>query len=385
MGKSFDGLPAAPWPGQSDVSALRWPRATVPSVMERAERPSAKKSLGRRGTYFGWSCMSWRQADSRTRDNASKPIAPLRARLRSEPRPSGSDATAFLVRNFRYLPGLQRLQELARFLPIEERIGGFDAQEETVAAGQCEARHVERRVVGHGQAAQTKHAENRGQRRKVNGHFERDDDVGGPTVQRPSADIDGIVHHRDEVLQHVAQGSAHDAADQHQERQLVLVQVQSVAQLFDGEGRIGVEFPVALFARRPGGVDQRGGVVEFGHHAVDGLSHPRESSLILACGKSVRTSKIEIIGRRRMNSINRTRNSPMVPRYVAQSQRVDSKTRHEEGRLSCARLATMITKRSSHMPTSTISDQTKSTTVLLRTFLNHRALGAITLQAMSTQ
>src|ERR1019366_3602255 len=90
----------------------------------------------------------------------------------------------------------------------------------------------------------------------------------------------------------------------------------SVAQLFDGEGRIGVEFPVALFARRPGGADQRGGVVEFGHHAVDRLIHPRESSLILACGKRVRTSKIEIIGRRRMNSINRTRNSPMVPRYV---------------------------------------------------------------------
>src|SRR5450759_716906 len=30
-------------------------------MMGRAERPSAKKSLGRRGTYFGWSCMSCRQ------------------------------------------------------------------------------------------------------------------------------------------------------------------------------------------------------------------------------------------------------------------------------------------------------------------------------------
>ena len=45
----------------------------------------------------------------------------------------------------------------------------------------------------------------------------------------------------------------------------------------------------------------------------------------------------------------------------------------------------MITKRSSHMPTSTIIDQMKSTTVLPRTFLNQSALGAITLQAMSTQ
>src|ERR1017187_3035845 len=337
----------------------------------RAERPSAKKSLGRNGTYFGWSCMSWRHAESRAREH---PITP----------------TVSLVRNFRYLPGLQRLQELARAVAVEERIGGFDAQEETVAAGQRESRHIKSRVIGHRQAAEAEQAENGGERRKENGHFKSDDDVGGPTVQRPPADVDGVIHHRDEVLQHVAEGAAHNAADQHQKRQLILVQVQGVAQLLNGERRIGVELPVTLFARRLGGVDQGGGVVEFGHYAIDRLDvarlgHPCESSLILACGKSVRTSKIEIIGSRRMNSMNRNRNSPIVPRYVAQSQRVASKTRHEEGRLSCARLATMITKRSSHMPTSTISDQMKSTTVLLRTFLNQRALGAITLHAMSTQ
>src|ERR1039458_9722199 len=129
MGNSFDSLPSAPLPVVSSVSSLRWPRATVPSVMGRAERPSAKKSLGLSGTYFGWSCMSCRQADSRRRA--------LRVRL---------------VRNFRYLPGLQRLQELASFLAIEERIGGFDAQEEPVPACLCEARHVERGGIGHGQA-----------------------------------------------------------------------------------------------------------------------------------------------------------------------------------------------------------------------------------------
>src|SRR5450759_3125955 len=245
MGNSFEGLPSAPLPVYNNVSSLRWPRATVPSVMGRAERPSAKKSLGRRGTYFGWSCMSWRQADSRRSESRrivgqailpaaaflggfSRRCGSLRARQRRLKAGCSQDwlthnlcrmaahDTAFLVRNFRYLPGLQRLQELARFVSIEERIGGFDAQEETVAASLCEARHVERRVVGHGQAAQTKHAENRGQRRKENGHLKRDDDVGGPTVQRPPADIDGVIHHRDEILQHVAEGAAHDATDQHQ-------------------------------------------------------------------------------------------------------------------------------------------------------------------------
>src|ERR1019366_5964647 len=128
MGNSFDSLPSAPLPVVSSVSSLRWPRATVPSVMGRAERPSAKKSLGLSGTYFGWSCMSCRQADSRR----SGRTRALRGRL---------------VRNFRYLHGLQRLQELASFLAIEERIGGFDAQEEPVPACLCEARHVERGVI----------------------------------------------------------------------------------------------------------------------------------------------------------------------------------------------------------------------------------------------
>src|ERR1035441_8580610 len=123
IGNSFDSLSSAPLPVASNVSSLRWPRATVPSVMGRAERPSAKKSLGRSGIYFGWSCMSWRQADSRRSDNMSAPKARL-------------------MRNFRYLPGLQRLQELAGLGAIEERIGGFDAEEETIAARLCEARHT---------------------------------------------------------------------------------------------------------------------------------------------------------------------------------------------------------------------------------------------------
>src|SRR5664280_1391872 len=166
--------------------------------MGRAERPSAKKSLGRKGMYFGWSCISCRHPDSKTTDSRSKPIAPLRSRLcwvrGSEPRRGTLwVGSVFLVRNFRYLPGLQRLQELARLVAIEQWIVGFDAKEKTVVAGQRESRHVESRVIEHRQTAQAQQAENGGERRKQNGHLERDDDVGGPTVQRPSADIDRVV------------------------------------------------------------------------------------------------------------------------------------------------------------------------------------------------
>src|SRR4249920_1883554 len=119
----------------------------VPSERGRAERPSAKKSLGRRGGYFGWSCMSCRHAERAASDNTSTP-------------------SWRLVRNFGYLPGLQGLQELGRFIAIEQRIGGFDAQEETVAAGQRKSRHVEGGVIRHRQAAQAKQAEDGGKGRE---------------------------------------------------------------------------------------------------------------------------------------------------------------------------------------------------------------------------
>src|SRR5262252_6071824 len=107
--------------------------------MGLAERPSAKKSLGRRVVYFGWSCMSCRHAESTARDSRSPPSLKL-------------------MRNFGYLPGLQRLQEFARSVVIEERICGFDAQEETVAAGLRESRHIEGGVIRHRQAAQAEQA-----------------------------------------------------------------------------------------------------------------------------------------------------------------------------------------------------------------------------------
>src|SRR5215475_8812917 len=48
-------------------------------------------------------------------------------------------ATVVSVRNFRYLPWLERLEKLAGAIMIEHRIGSFDTQKETVAAGQCES------------------------------------------------------------------------------------------------------------------------------------------------------------------------------------------------------------------------------------------------------
>jgi len=61
-------------------------------------------------------------------------------------------ATRVSMRNFRYLSGLQRLQEGAGWDVVEKRIGGFDQQEKPVARCQRETRHVKRRMVRHRQS-----------------------------------------------------------------------------------------------------------------------------------------------------------------------------------------------------------------------------------------
>ena len=58
---------------------------------------------------------------------------------------------------------------------------------------------------------------------------------------------------------------------------------------------------------------------------------------------------------------------------------------HDEGRKSRCRLVTMMTKRSSHMPTFTISEMTNSAATFVRTRLNHSTCGMTTLQRISAQ
>ena len=142
-GKLVDELAVRPFAGveqprrRSDVRAPRCLR----SAGARSGR-RRRNRLGRSGMYFGWSCMSCRQP------------APARAASSQQPAHACEHLDPMLVRNFRHLPRLQSLQKLARLLAIEQRVGGFDAQEETVARCQRESRHVEHRMVRHGQPAQ---------------------------------------------------------------------------------------------------------------------------------------------------------------------------------------------------------------------------------------
>src|SRR5579885_2608365 len=111
----------------------------------------------------------------------------------------------------------------------------------------------------------------------------------------------------------------------------------------------------------------------------------RRSSSTCASGTIVRISAMEIIGRKRKNRNSSARNRPIVPTKVPQSQIVGEYMPHDEGRKSRCRLVTTMTKRSSHMPTLTISEMTNSTGTLVRIFLNHSACGIAMLQRISAQ
>src|SRR5438045_1460826 len=101
-------------------------------------------------------------------------------------------------------------------------------------------------------------------------------------------------------------------------------------------------------------------------------THPSSTS---ASGNIVRISKIEIIGRKRMNRNNSEKKKPSVPTNMAQSHCVGWYMPHDDGTKSRCRLVTTITNRSSHMPMLTTIEMSQSKSKLPRTFLIHRNCG----------
>src|SRR5207244_9258962 len=181
--------------------------------------------------YFGWSCMSCRQADplktATTTINAAafarkalRRATPKRGERRRERAEfaekyllllsavSASSAfnvvAALSIRNGRNLPRAERFEKAASSLEIELRVLCFDAQEEPVSAGQGEARHVEHRVIRHRQSVESEHSKDSRQRSGQDRAFKGHRDKRRPAVVRLPADIERKCNRRDPVLQRVA-------------------------------------------------------------------------------------------------------------------------------------------------------------------------------------
>src|SRR5262245_21825349 len=98
-----------------------------------------------------------------------------------------------------------------------------------------------------------------------------------------------------------------------------MVKTQFLGEMFHWKRRVCIHSPIAGRLRLSHRVDQLVGRVEFGEQTVDWRGVPHLTSV---SGTRVRISKIEIIGRKRMNKNNSARKSPIVPANVAQSHTV---------------------------------------------------------------
>src|SRR5918911_1529384 len=117
--------------------------------------------------------------------------------------------------DLRNLTRLQTLKETPRLDAVKLGITRLNAQEEAVARDQGKARHVEQRVVRHGQAVEGQHAQDGrqggDQDRQLKGHRNE----GRPTVQRASADVQRVVQDVNPVLQKIAAQAARKTTQEH--------------------------------------------------------------------------------------------------------------------------------------------------------------------------
>ena len=61
--------------------------------------------------------------------------------------------------NFSHLARPQAFEKLLGALPIKQIISGLNAEEKAITRGQRKPRHIEQRVVGHGQTIERQHAQ----------------------------------------------------------------------------------------------------------------------------------------------------------------------------------------------------------------------------------
>src|SRR5580704_8302613 len=266
--------------------------------------------------------MSRRQPD--TNDIATSKAATLPdarfhfSQKRREPgRPDLKDATIEIFERRGMLGGhlrngarLQPLEKAARAGWIVVGIGRKYDQEEAIFGSQRKAGHVEYGMIGHGQAVERQHAEYGGDSGKQNRHLERNHNECGPGMQGLAADVDRIVNGGHPVLHQVAGEAANKAANQHDQRNLIVLKTNFLGQALDGKRAVGVDPLVTRLVRLSRGLNQSGSRIELRHDSVRAFAL---HSLTSASGRRVRISKIEIMGSKRTKRKIAARNMPMVP------------------------------------------------------------------------
>ncbi len=186
-------------------------------------------------------------------------------------------------------------------------------------------RHIEHRVIRHGQPIQRQHAKHRGKSREQNRHFKRHNDERRPRIQRPPGNVDRIGDVVDPPLQRESCRAAQQSADQAHQRHAVLVETDGLRKLFQRKRRVGVDLPIAGAVSAPRRVItssftlSNSAIRAVGAEASFTDAPPSALTVTCACGNSVFNSEIETAGSTRMNRNMQAAKNPSVPHRMAQS------------------------------------------------------------------
>src|SRR6188474_562082 len=198
--------------------------------------------------------MSWRHAE--TSAAAATMDMTVNSRVRKLPTPNfqlpkdtrsvtplwesgvGRWELKLLRRNFGHSYRLQAFKKLPGAAQVETRIGGFDTHEEPVGRRTGELGNVEHRVIRLRQLVQRPHADERRQRGAEHRRFERHRNELRPAVKGAGADVQRVGVDLCPVLEAESAKAAHEAAQEHQDRQSRTLQPQRLFQLFDRNRRV---------------------------------------------------------------------------------------------------------------------------------------------------
>ena len=133
---------------------------------------------------------------------------------------------------------------------VELWIGGLDAQKEAISAGELEALDVENRMIGHRQAIERNHAENRRQRGHENGQFKGDRNKDRPAVQRPAADVDRVIDGGNPILQIESAERSRECRRSEQAKAGGFCENRSLREAVDGKRAIAVHLAISFGEQR---------------------------------------------------------------------------------------------------------------------------------------
>src|SRR5262249_48613131 len=176
------------------------------------------------------------------------------------------------------------------------------------------------------------HADERGESRKEDAHFEGNRDEGRRRMGWAPADVDRVIVGVHPPFEEIGAARAAEAGDERDERDARARQIERLERGLHRIRREGVELPVAELAQAHDGGGQRLGRLELGEEAgLDLDLHEWASWCTISCFISF-ISEQGMNGTKRRNSRKRNRKKQIVPERMPRSTQVGEYVDQLDGR-----------------------------------------------------